>query len=489
MEHIKLLEKYWYLVVAGIVAVVYGTTFLNQWTYDDIYVVVNNPDTLSLSEFMKNSYPGRPLRELTHIIERYFFGTKPGGYHILQLLLHTFNGMILYIFMVRAGLKSLPALLGTLFFLLHPLQSESVANIAHRKELLGFFGAFLSIISYQESLYFQDKKRHLFILLSIILFIIGMAGNETVITIPVVWVAYEYLLVPRNERYLFRFPRVLTIASLVACVSSLFWLIPYFTYQNIQAVYLKNNYEPLERMLPHIMGVFTAFALYWQKLVYPRYLAPEYVIPLADSYSQPLAWCGIIILIGLLSVAYLCRNSSPLIAFGVCYFLLLYLPVSNIIPVAYSMADRYMYIPLGGIAIVISYIANRMWSTSLISMFVLCLSILATFTFVQNQYWRNEFTLWEHSVTVNPLSSPVQESAAQAAMLNGQLTLAHTRALEAVRLNKLNVRAYFTLAMIEEIMGDKKSASENYLLFIGHGKDKYPELVEVAREKLDAMTR
>lgn len=489
MNPTNLLIKYWYLVIAGIVTAVYGTTFLNQWTYDDLYVVVNNTDTFSLSEFMKNSYPGRPLRELTHIIERSLFGVKPAGYHILQLLLHAANGILLCMFMMRAGVKTVPALLGTVFFLIHPFQSETVANIAHRKELLGFFCASLSLISHQEIFHSRNWKRHLFMLLSLLLFGIGLTGNPTIITIPAVWVAYEYLFIPVEERYLFRFPKLFALTSLVICAYAVIWLKPFFSNQNMTSMYAKNNFAPSEHLLPHFMSVFTAFALYWQKLFYPLHLAPEYVVSLADTYAQPMAWCGIIGMLTLLSVVYLCRKSYSMLAFGLCFFLLLYVPVSNIAPVGYSMADRYMYIPLGGLAIIFAYLIDRMHFKLSTVVAVFYLSILAIFTIIQNQYWRNEFTLWEHAVTVNPLSSPAREAAAQAAMLNGKLTLAHKHALAAVRLYGASGRTYFTLAMIEEIKGDTKSAAVNYSKFIAHCRENYPELTQIAVEKLEAITR
>jgi len=487
MNLVKLIEKYWYLVIICTVLAVYGKTFLNQWTYDDLYVVVNNSDTFSLSEFMKDSYPGRPLRELTHIIERSFFGTKPAGYHVLQLLLHILNGIILCTFMVRAGLSRLSALLGALFFLLHPFQSESVANIGHRKELLGFFGALLSMIFYQQIFHSKDNKRHLFMILAMLLFGLGMAGNLTIITLPVIWIGYEYFLIPTDKRYLLKFPKALTAASLSAFATLLIWLYPFLSTQRLLAVYLKNNYTASQNLLPHIMGVFSSFALYCQKLLYPIHLAPEYVIPLANTYTQPLAWCGIVVLILSSVLMYLYRSSAPLPVFGIYFFLTLYLPISNIVPAGYSMADRYMYVPLAGLAIVFAHFAERTRFNRLIYLAIIYLILLSAFTFVQNKYWLNEFVLWEHAVTVNPQSSPAQEAAAHAAMLNGKLQLAHTHALEAVKLKGSDVRSYFTLAMIEEIMGDTTSAVTNYSLFIKYGNKINPDLARLARQKIEAI--
>ena len=59
----------WRLIIILLIVTacaVYGNTFLNRWTYDDRYVVVNNPDNHSIREFVENHYPGRPLRELAH---------------------------------------------------------------------------------------------------------------------------------------------------------------------------------------------------------------------------------------------------------------------------------------------------------------------------------------------------------------------------------------------------------------------------------------
>jgi hypothetical protein len=64
---------------------IFANTFANEWTMDDFPVIVKNHDVQSFHAFLKNSRPGRPLRELTFLLDHAFFGLNPMGYHIQQI--------------------------------------------------------------------------------------------------------------------------------------------------------------------------------------------------------------------------------------------------------------------------------------------------------------------------------------------------------------------------------------------------------------------
>ena len=72
----------------------YANTFGNGWTYDDFPVIVENPDVRSWAEFLRNSYPGRPLRELTYLFDHALFGLNPAGWHLQQIFWHALNACL-----------------------------------------------------------------------------------------------------------------------------------------------------------------------------------------------------------------------------------------------------------------------------------------------------------------------------------------------------------------------------------------------------------
>ena len=487
MSRFETIERYWYLLVPATVLLVYGMTFFNAWTYDDMYVVVNNSDTFSLNNFLHNSYPGRPLRELTHLAERKLFGIQPAGYHILQLLLHTLNGVLLFIIIERCGVTRIPALFGVLLFLVHPFQSESVANIGHRKELLALFFCCLSVIAFQQIFKVSDHRRHGLMLVSAGMFCVALTGNETALSLPLAWLAYEYHAIPRDKAYLTsNRPALITFVILVFAYAS-YRIMPFIaSTHHLTALYFKNNFfDDQAPLLPHILGIFTVFFSYCTKIMLPCNLAPEYVIPLSKSLFQPFAVAGMAIIIVLMTTAIRVRKTRPVISFGILWFLILYLPISNIIPVGYSMADRYMYMPLAGLGIAVAGLLESTPSARApMAAWVVILSLL---TVVQNRYWRNEFALWEHAVTVNPQSSVAQESAAHSAMLNGDLALARTRISEAIRLNPYNSKLYFTRAMVDEISGNDTAAIRSYQIFLQNSHNQPLEKIQLARQKLNVL--
>ncbi len=107
MKYQVIQPRYAILLLLLVTLVVYGNTFVNQWSYDDVPVVVQNPDSHSIAGFLENSRSGRPLRELTYIPEYRLFGTNPAGYHVQQLAWHAANGILVFVLFTALGLDTL----------------------------------------------------------------------------------------------------------------------------------------------------------------------------------------------------------------------------------------------------------------------------------------------------------------------------------------------------------------------------------------------
>jgi len=468
----QIIEKYsagrwWWLILIAVVLAVFGSTFWNQWTYDDFRIVTNNPDTYSFKNFLINQTPGRPLRELTYLLERYFFSTRPAGYHILQLSLHAANGIILAIIMNRCGISRYASIIGACFFIIHPYQTETVASIGHRKELLAFFFGILSLLTYQSVFNTQKQaKRFLITLAATILYLISLTGNVTAISFPLIWLAFEYFFIKEDKYYLLKYKSIVGFVVVSGIAIGLYKFLPLLLHgTNLIQIYNKNNYFPdTTPFLPHFMGILTSFYYYIIKLFYPHDLAVEYITPLENTLFQPKAILGLLFLTVIIITLYKNWKSRPEIAFALCWFLMLYAPISNIIPVNYYNADRYMYMPLAGVAIAVGYLITRHYDYTKFAMIMLLLFSILTVR--QNLYWLNNFTLWERFVTVNPTSSSLQAAAADGAFMSRNFDKALYHAKEAIRINPYYSKGFLTLAMIQDFTGDYKNAEINYKLFI-----------------------
>ena len=476
-----------FLVFLFVTFTVYGNTFLNEWTYDDVPVIVENTDVHSLRGFIEDSRPGRPLRELTYVIDYRLFGDKPAGYRIQQLAWHAANGYLIFLVLVLVGLKPLHALIGGTFFLVHPLQVESVANISHRKELLALFFSLSSLLAYSRAALASGGKRLGFLVLAVLCFATALLANQTAVTFPVVVILFEYLFLGKERRILLAFPRLLAIVSLAVGSCFLYLNRGLFTIEQVWNVYSKNNFGASESYYPLFMGVMRSFGFYLGKIAAPVNLAPEYAITFSEALFQPLGVLGMVLLAGLLLATVALMRSRAVAAFGIGCFLILYLPVSNLVPAGYMVADRYMYMPLAGVAIVIAWGAARIPNARALAACCGLLAVLALLSVVQNGHWRDEHTLWRHAARVNPDSTWARESAAYSYYLKGDYGTARLHARKALEINRYNTKAYLVLARIEEARGDIREAARNYEMFQSVGEVEYPDLVKEVRLHLPVL--
>ncbi len=461
---------------------VFGNTFVNQWTYDDAPVVLENPDAHSLGGFLENTRHGRPMRELTYIPEYLLFGDNPAGYRVQQLAWHGVNGFLLVLLFNALGIELPFALLGTLFFLVHPLQSESVANIANRKELLALFFSLGALLCYVKSFSSSGARRLLFWGGALVAYGGALLSNETTVTLPLLAVLWEWLMVERGKRVLLRKPLLASVAFLVAGAVLIYRFRGLFAADQLLTVYSKNSFGASQSYIPLFMGAMKAFGFYLSKIILPVSLAPEYTFQLSESLWQPWSLLSLALLGGAAAIAVSIRRRLPLVSLGIGWFLVFWLPVSNLVPVAYLAADRYMYLCLPGIGLVVAGLLQRWPNRLFMAGTGLVLVVFAGLTVIQNGYWRNEHTLWRHAVTVNPDSTWVRETVALSYLLTGDYGKAVEHAREAIRLNRFNTRAYLTLAKAQERLGNLAEAVRNYEMFASFGAMEYPE--EAARIRL-----
>jgi len=484
MPKLSLTKPYIFLIVFLLAAAVYGNTFLNQWTYDDVPVVVQNPDAHSIGGFLENHRPGRPMRELTYIPEYRLFGSNPVGYHIQQLSWHAANGLLLFLVLAGLGIEAPFALFGALLFLLHPLQAESVANISHRKELLAGFFCLAALLAYMKAVSNGGVRRLWLLFLALLAFGAALFSNQTALTFPLLLVFYDLLWPRKEERILLRRPWLLATLLLAAVTMVLVLYRSMFSRQALLAIYSKNGFIAADSYLPLYLADLKAFGFYLYKIILPVELAPEYVIQFAETPFQGFAWLSLALLGGAVAAAVVVLKRLPAVTLGVVWFLVMYLPVANLVPAGYIVADRYMYLCLPGVALVTAALLQKYAGRKVMIGACTLLGLLAVLTVVQNSYWRDEHSLWRHAARVNDNSTWAQESAALSYYLTGELDEALRHGQQALALNRFNTRAYLTLAKIEEKRGELAEALQNYEMFIEVGAAEYPAEVAVVMGRL-----
>lgn len=451
--------------------VVFGNTFLNGWTYDDIPVVVENQDIRTLTNFMEDTYQGRPLRELSYMLDYKLFGDHPAGYHLQQNLWHAANGCLLFLVMLTLGITPGYSLLGTILFLIHPVQVESVASIGHRKELLPLFFGLLLILAYAKSLMVTGARRWLLWSGCLLSYVLVLLGNVTAGTLPLVLPVYELLFVDRERRVLTRYPVVFWSVVIAAAAVCGYYYTAHFEFQSaLLKTYAQNGFTGTKGCLPMFLVALKVPALYLGKFLWPVALAPEYVVSFSTDLLQWGSLGGILFLTGMMTLFWMCRQSLPALSFAIAWCLLLYVPVANVLPVyAYPMADRYLYMIVPGAGLAVAVLLQRVANPLLDRSAVAVLIALSLMTIVQNTYWQDEYALWSHAVLVNPESKGALWSMGQTYLQAGEFTEAKEAFERVLAIDRFYIHAYLQLAKIQEQEGDLAEAKKNYLMFVRYG--------------------
>ncbi|MBA7686547.1 hypothetical protein ES703_94997 [subsurface metagenome] len=218
-KKLSIFEKRWVGVVSIIFLslVIYSNTFKNEFVYDDTAFIQENNSIRKLDDISRfftsvksfsakgDFFIYRPLSTLTFALDYRLWGLKPNWFHILNVLFHVLNGILIYLLMNALMKHRLASLLTALIFVSHPVQTESVTWISGRSNLMFLTFFLLSLLFYIGVHRTKGLKRVLYLLLSLISYAIGLLSKEMAITLPVVLMLFDFCFAEKERlRTIFR---------------------------------------------------------------------------------------------------------------------------------------------------------------------------------------------------------------------------------------------------------------------------------------------
>jgi tetratricopeptide (TPR) repeat protein len=467
----------------------YLNSFHNAWLLDDFPVLVNNPDIQSFGNFLKDSYPGRPLRELTFLVDYQLFGLEPFGYHFQSILWHGINSCLVFLLAQQLGVSRGPALLGSLFFLCHPIQVEVVANISHRKDSLALCFCLLSILSYLKALA-QETIHWRWLILAVTSALVALLAKQNAIVMLAVFLLAEWMLRPR-QKILLRSPFIPAAGIFSGIVAALFFLLRggiESHAQKIVPLLVKFNVFPDWSEATYFQTVFKSWAFLFAQFLWPTNLAVEYTYAVPDSWTDSWVLSGVVVALLLAIALLLVAKHLPVAGFGIGWLLIFWLPTANLWPVSYFAADRYWYAPSAGIAILTCALLHQFWQHWKLTV-PLCLGliiILSCLTWQQNKVWRDDLALWTQAVKVSPTAPFALNNLGNVYYKRGenQKALHYFEAVNAINTNIITNQLNLALAYEKE--GNKSSAMMHYLRFLEMNRmsGKYPREAQKVKKRL-----
>ena len=458
------------VVTLAVYGQVWGFGFVN---YDDDTYVSRNPMVVSglnarsvAWAFTTNHAANwHPLTWLSLMLDSELSGraANPTVFHVTNLLLHLANALLLFLLLsAMTGMRWRSAFVAALFAI-HPLHVESVAWVAERKDVLSTFFWILTMLAYLTYLRKPGARRYALVLLA---FALGLMAKPMLVSLPLVLLLMAmWKPKGREVSFLSPGPRSLAPLFLLAIASCIL---------TIWAQHTGGAVGSLD-VVP--IGVRAANALvacvtYIGKMISPMNLAVFYPHPGTSLPIWQVIGSGLLIA-GVSVLAIRLRRTRGYLTFGWFWYLVTLIPVIGLVQVGkQAMADRYTYVPLIGLFIMIAWgvpdliaaVPKRSANLSKLAaaLAVVVLLGLAVTTYFQVGYWRDTITLFEHAVNVtdgnylahNSLGTAYQEANDSARALE------HYR--EAVSLRPGFADARYNLGVALAKAGNPEEAVEHY---------------------------
>ncbi len=351
-----------------------------------------------------------PLTWISYMIDTSLFGIGPGGYLLTNLLLHLVNTCLVFIFFTRITKKKYAGLFAAMVFSLHPFQVEVVSWIAQRKTLLSAMFALLSLIFYVNYTSDTQKKRYLFYILSIICFGLGLMSKTDIVVLPIWLCLLDFWPLARFNSPMTcfdsgkagRIKKIISekipffILSFAGCVMTL------LAQMRGNGIVSFSTYPAMLRL----SNAACAYINYIKKFILPYGFSPFYPINMNPSIQVTLICIVILLIITLGSLGYARR--SPFLLTGWFWFFFGLLPVIGIIKIGdFQMADRYMYLPILGLILILVMSARkiagylRLSPEVLVLIAVAYIIMLGSITNRQVSYWQNTFTLYNRAIELD----------------------------------------------------------------------------------------
>ncbi len=446
------------LVLAALVAIAYRPVIDHGFVdYDDNLTVTNNPVVLAgisargvawaFTTF--HSYNWQPLTWLSHMLDIALFGLAPRGHHLVNLLFHMANTLLLLTLLTRLTGAFGRSLLVALFFALHPLHAESVAWISERKDLLSTFFWLLGLHAYARYVAAPNLNRGALVLLALAA---GLMAKPMPVTAPLVMLLLDFWPLGRwggtvTERGAGRRRGL----SLLTEKAPLFALSAASAAVTVAAQSAGGAVRTLQQypFAVRLVNALNSYVAYLGHTLWPSGLHSIYPYQKLSLARGALAGAALVLATG---IAFRERRRRPWLAAGWAWYLVTLLPVIGLVQVgAQAMADRYTYITLTGIFVIAAWgsaeLATRLrLATGTVVLLTLSLiAALTAATHVQAGYWKDNLTLFGRSVRVDPRSHIAQNNYGGALLEKGRTAEAIDHFRQAIAGNPAYADPYLNL--------------------------------------------
>ncbi len=456
---------------------VHSHPFIN---YDDRDYVTENPrvqlglrpSTVVWAFTTYDAGNWHPVTWLSHALDCQLFGLDPAGHHDVNVLLHALNAVLLFWVLLQATGFAGRSFMVAALFALHPINVESVAWVAERKNVLSMMFFLLALGAYRWYAARPHIGRYGVVAA---LFSLGLMAKPQIITFPFVLLLWDYWPLRRmfpggqsEGAAIFETKRVLRLVGeklplmVIVAVSAVFTL---------RAQINARNWFPR----PYRLGnAILSYGLYVKKAIWPTKLTLLYPHPGTTLRWGQVALAGVV-LIGITALAIVGRRRRYL-PVGWFWFLGTLVPMMGVVQVGVqAMADRYAYISFVGLFIMLCWGAAEWAERKSLPAFLLpavstvCLLALALVARQQINYWQSNEALWTHALQVTSNNFVAESQLGSALAMSGRVAEGVQHFNNALALNPEDTNSNMGIAVYDIRQKDYRDALQRFEIVV---KDK-----------------
>jgi protein O-mannosyl-transferase len=362
-----------------------------------------------------------PLTMLSYSVEYSLFKLNPKPYHIVNLVIHLLNTLLVMYFIWLLCKQKWVAFITALLFAIHPMHVESVAWVSERKDVLYTFFFLMASCTY--IMYLQRKnKRRMYYITTLILFVLSILSKGMAVFLPIAFFAIDYFL----ER---KFDKKIIIEKIpFLIIAFVFGLVSIQAQKSLEAVLPIELYKPFDRIL------FSSYAvvMYFVKFIAPFNLSHYYNYPLHYEGWYPLVYYVMpFVVAAIFILIYMSRKLGKEYWFGFGFFFITIASVLQILPVGGAIiADRYTYVPYIGISFIVARLLNgfiensvsdklKSYRNTVLIFFSGFIIMLCFLTHKRSKIWKDSITLISDAIEKSDIDPLMFMGRSQAYYLAG----------------------------------------------------------------------
>lgn len=399
------------IVISGCIS--YANSIHNPFIFDDLPLIAKNPviqdarnipvlfqrdifhhgDMAGRASGESNFY--RPLQMLVYTMDYIFGKLNVVPYHISSIIFHILVALALYGLAYLVFENEIVPFVASILFVTHPIHTGVVAYISSLADSMVTFFMLLCLISYIK--YSRGGKSAFFYVLSLLSFLLALLCKELAVVFPLLLMAYDYIYKGRKGMSLKRHGPFLALDA--------FYIFLRVTILHFPA----RNTTMLYDIFQRIPAIFQSLFDYIAKLLFPSDLHMEYgfVLP---SVADPRVAGGILIAMLLIWTIIISIKKAKAVSFALTWFLVLYLPISNIFRLNASFCEGWIYAPSLGLYMLTGWLLfkvyerRRFLKTFILSCLTAYVCLNVYLTIRQNQTWSDAEEFYKRALNYNPAS-------------------------------------------------------------------------------------